>query len=81
MSNSIKYYWYCESRDAFSYKGRAITDLINEENVLYKFNEYNHAPDTSQSEVIQTLNDIKKVAFNNDNQLAQIIQCALTNMS
>ena len=76
-----KYYWCCEYKDARNCKGRAITYLENEEHVLKKFNEYNHAPDASRSEIVQTLNDIKEVASNNDNQPVQIIQRALTNMS
>ena len=66
-SSGQRYYWRCEFKDTLSCKGRAITDLENEEHILKRFNEHNHAPDASRSEVIQTLNNIKEEASNNNN--------------
>ena len=72
-SSNQRYYWRCEFKDAFSCKGRAITDLVNEEYILIKFTEHNHAPDANRSELIQTLNNIKNEASSNDNRPVQII--------
>src|SRR5271167_3241763 len=39
--NDNRYYWRCESKHVLHCKGRAITELENEEHILKKFTEHN----------------------------------------
>src|SRR3984957_21293224 len=76
-----KYYWYCEYRKKQNCNGRAVTILENEEHVLMKFNEHNHAPEASRIDVVTTLNVIKETAASQTrDKPAQIIQNAVINM-
>jgi hypothetical protein len=72
-SNSNRFYWCCEFKDAHNCKGRAITDLEDGVHVLKKFTEHNHAPEASRLNVVQTLNAIKEEASNRHYQPVQII--------
>ena len=46
-----KYYWYCELKETLICKGKAITILENEEHILIKFIEHNHALEASRVNV------------------------------
>jgi hypothetical protein len=54
--------------------------LENEEHILKKFTEHNHAPEASRVNVSQTLNTIKEAAVHIHDQPIQIIQDAIINM-
>ena len=79
-SSNNKYYWQCEFKETLNCKGRAITLLENEEHILKKFSDHNHAPEASCVSISQTLNTIKEMAVHTQDQPIQIIQNALINM-
>jgi len=78
--NDNRYYWRCESKHVLHCKGRAITELENEEHILKKFTEHNHAPEPSRVNVVQTLNTIREVATHTHDKPVQIIQDTVINM-
>ncbi|PKB96828.1 hypothetical protein RhiirA5_434181, partial [Rhizophagus irregularis] len=61
--------------------GRAVTILENEEHVLVKSTDHNHAPEASRVDVVKTLNEIKDTAASQTRvKPAQIIQDSIVNM-
>ncbi|PKC05516.1 hypothetical protein RhiirA5_420830 [Rhizophagus irregularis] len=79
-SSNNKYYWCCEFKESLKCKGRAITLLEDENHVLVKFNEHNHAPEASRVNVFQTINTMKEKAVCTQDQPIQIIQNELISM-
>ncbi|CAB4401721.1 unnamed protein product [Rhizophagus irregularis] len=76
-----KYYWCCEDRKKKNCKGRAVTILENEEHVLVKSTDHNHAPEASRVDVVKILNEIKDTAASQTRvKPAQIIQDSIVNM-
>ncbi|CAG8664278.1 24017_t:CDS:2 [Gigaspora rosea] len=79
-SNNDTYYWCCEHKFLRKCKGRAITILEGQDHILKKFNIHNHAPETSRTDVIQTLNNIRERALQTREKPSQIIQDIVINM-
>ena len=53
---------------------------MENEHILKKFSDHNHAPEASRVSVSQTLNTMKEMAVHTQDQPIQIIQNALINM-
>ena len=47
-NSNNRYYWRCELKETLNCKGRAVILLENDEHILKKFSDHNHAPDRSE---------------------------------
>jgi hypothetical protein len=75
------YYWCCEKRNTLQCKGRAVTELIEDQHYLKKTSDHNHAPEASRINVVKAINMLKRRAQETNDQPVQIIQDIVANSS
>lgn len=67
-------YWCCQSRKLLDCKGRAVTEVSNEEHHLKKFVQHNHAPVASDSGVAKAVWSLKDRAKETNEFPCKIVQ-------